>query len=98
IRWFRIMNEEGAGLEVYSDELLSMSALHYFDSDLDDGDQKDQRHSGELEARKQTQLNIDLIQMGLGSVNSWGQLALPQYRLPYKDYSYQFKITPLKKQ
>jgi beta-galactosidase len=97
IRWFTITKPNGAGVTIQSDQLLSMSALHYYDSDLDDGDAKDQRHSGDLKARPQTQLNIDYKQMGLGSVNSWGELPLDQYRLPYQNYSYQFKITPITK-
>jgi beta-galactosidase len=95
VRWFTIKSAKGSGVTIASDQLLNMSALHYFTEDLDDGDAKDQRHSGDLKPRPQTQLNIDLNQMGLGSVNSWGQLPLEQYRLPYKNYSYQFKITPV---
>jgi len=95
IRWFSITNNKGRGLRIESDSVLSMSALHFYTEDLDDGDKKDQRHSGELDPRKQTQLNIDWKQMGVGSVNSWGALPLEPYRLPYQNYSYQFKITPL---
>jgi beta-galactosidase len=95
IRWFTITNQKGRGLRIESDSLLSMSALHFYTDDLDDGDKKDQRHSGELEPRRQTQLNIDLKQMGVGSVNSWGALPLEPYRLPYQNYSYQFKIKPI---
>jgi beta-galactosidase len=95
IRWFRITNNAGKGLLIQSDSLLSMSALHFLDSDLDDGDEKDQRHSGELKPRSLTQLHIDLAQMGVGGINSWGTWPLEKYRLPYKNYSYTFKITPL---
>jgi beta-galactosidase len=97
IRWFKIYNTKGYGLKIESESLLSMSALHYFDADLDDGDQKHQRHSGELEPRKQTQLHIDYRQMGVGGINSWGSLPLEKYRLDYKNYSYSFKITPFEK-
>ncbi|MBD0289195.1 MAG: DUF4981 domain-containing protein, partial [Flavisolibacter sp.] len=95
IRWFRIMNSAGKGILIQSDSVLSMSALHYLDSDLDDGDKKDQRHAGELKPRKLTQLHIDAAQMGVGGINSWGTLPLEKYRLPYKNYSYSYKITPL---
>jgi beta-galactosidase len=97
IRWFKILSAKGGGLKIESDSLLSMSALHYFDEDLDDGDSKDQRHSGELVPRKQTQLHIDYKQMGVGGINSWGTWPLEQYRLNNKTYSYRFKITPVKK-
>ncbi len=97
IRWFKILNNKGYGLKIESDSLLSMSALHYFDADLDDGDQKHQQHSGELVPRKQTQLHIDYKQTGVGGIDSWGQWPLEQYRLKYTNYSYSFKISPIKK-
>jgi beta-galactosidase len=95
VRWFTIQNGQGRGLKIESDTLLSMSALHYLDSDLDDGDKKEQRHSGDLIKRPETQLHIDLVQMGVGGINSWGTWPLTQYRVPYKDYSYRFKISPI---
>lgn len=95
IRWFTLTNANGNGVTIQSDQLLSMSALHYYTSDLDDGDMKHQRHPGDMKARPQTQLDIDDIQMGLGGINSWGRLPLDQYLIPYQNYSYQFKITPV---
>ncbi len=97
IRWFRILNGSGKGLQVTSDRPLSMSALHYYDSDLDDGDKKDQRHAGDLKPRPQTQLSIDASQMGVGGTDSWRSLPLEQYRLPYKNYTYKFMIKPVSK-
>ena len=97
IRWFKVLDSKGNGLKIESDQPLSMSALHHFDADLDDGDQKHQHHSGELVPRKQTQLHIDLKQMGVGGIDSWGQWPLEKYRLNYKNYSYSFKISPVKK-
>jgi len=96
IRWFTITSKKGRGLRIEADSsLLSMSALHFYTDDLDDGDKKDQRHSGELKPHAQTQLNIDFKQMGVGSVNSWGAIPLDKYRMPYQNYSYQYKIKPL---
>lgn len=94
VRWLQLQNKNGKSVQIISDSLLSISALHYLDEDLDDGDKKDQRHSGELKARPITQLHIDLKQMGLGGINSWGTLPLEQYRIPYKNYSYSFSIIP----
>ena len=97
IRWYKVKNAKGKGLMIQSDILLSVSALHYFDKDLDDGDQKHQNHPGDLVPRKQTQLHIDYAQMGVGGINSWGTLPLDKYRLLYKNYEYKFKVTPLNK-
>ncbi|MCX6803235.1 MAG: hypothetical protein NTY48_01545, partial [Candidatus Diapherotrites archaeon] len=73
------------------------SALHYTTDDLDDGDRKDQQHSGELRERKLTTLNIDLQQMGLGCIDSWGSWPLKEYQMEYKDYEFRFVITPVVK-
>ena len=94
IRWFKILDEKGKGMMIQSDILLSMSALHYFDSDLG-ADGKTKRHSGELKARPQTQLHIDKIQMGVGGIDSWGSSPLKKYELPYQNYQYSFKLSPL---
>ena len=96
IRWFNITNEQGVGLRFQSDTLLSMSALHYLQDTLDDGDKKDQRHSGELKPGNYTQINIDYKQVGLGSVNSWRALPLTKYLMPLQQYSYTYKISPIK--
>ncbi len=97
IRWFKIFNTKGVGLKIESIAPLSMSALHYFDADLDDGEQKHQRHSGELVPRKQTQLHIDYKQTGVGGIDSWGQWPLEKYRLVYQNYRFSFKVSPIKK-
>jgi len=96
IRWYKIMNSNGKGLLVQSDTFLSMSALHFFDNDLDSGDSKQQMHPGELKPRKQTQLHIDYMQMGLGGIESWGAWPLEKYRLNYKNYEFRFTVKPLK--
>lgn len=94
IRWFRIANAKGKGLLIRSDSLLSMSALHYFDSDLDDGLKRHQRHATDLQKRPQTQLNIDLRQMGVGGIDSWRSMPMQQYLLPYGNYRYSYIIEP----
>jgi len=95
IRWMEIKNKQGRGLFFTSDSTFSMSALHYFDKDLDDGLKRQQRHAADLVKRKQTQLNIDLRQMGVGGINSWGAWPLNEYTLPYKDYTFSFIIKPV---
>ncbi len=94
IRWYRITNAKGKGLYIHSDSLLSIGALHYFDSDLDNGATTNQRHAADLQKRPQTQLNIDLRQMGVGGIDSWGAIPLRRYLLPYGDYHFNYMIEP----
>ena len=99
IRWFRVMNAAGKGLEFYSNAPMECSALNYLVADLDDGPHKDKKwghHSGDLIERPLTQVHIQQRQMGLGCVNSWGAWPRREYLMPYKDYDFTFVIRPLK--
>lgn len=96
VRWWRVTNAEGKGLEFYSDAPLSMSSLNYTTADLDEGPQKHNVHAGDLTPRPYTVVHIDKAQYGLACVNSWGATPLEQYKLHYGDYSYSFVITPLR--
>jgi beta-galactosidase len=97
VRWWQLSDLDGRGIRITSDILFNASALHFTTEDLDDGEKKDQRHSGELTERKLTTLNIDMQQMGLGCIDSWGSWPLPQYQMEYKDYRFRFLITPVVK-
>ncbi|MFI3247869.1 MAG: glycoside hydrolase family 2 TIM barrel-domain containing protein [Rikenellaceae bacterium] len=96
IRWWRVLNISGNGLEFVSNNQFSASALEYTIESLDDGDQKDQRHSPEVEKSEYTNLCIDQVQMGLGCVNSWGRLPLDEYLVKYEDREFSFMIKPVK--
>ena len=95
VRWFRITDEAGRGIEVQAPAPFNFSALNFLDEDLDPGEEKAQRHAAELKPRHLTSVDIDLQQMGLGCIDSWGALPLPQYRLPFQDYTFEFSIRPL---
>lgn len=95
IRWWKLLNNEGKGLMFVSEAPFSASALHYTIESLDDGVQKDQRHSPEVKPSKLTNFLIDKAQQGLACENSWGAIPLPEYRLPYGDYEFTFVMTPV---
>jgi beta-galactosidase len=96
VRWWRVTNADGLGLEFYSDAPLSMSSLNYTTADLDEGPQKHNVHAGDLTPRPYTVVHIDKAQYGLACVNSWGATPLEPYKLHYGDYSYSFVIAPLR--
>ncbi|MCS2527074.1 DUF4981 domain-containing protein [Bacteroides fragilis] len=96
LRWWRVLNISGNGLQFVGDAPFSASALNYSIESLDDGVQKDQRHSPEVAKAPFTNLCIDKVQMGLGCVNSWGTLPLEKYRVPYRDYEFSFILTPVR--
>ena len=94
IRWLRLSNAVGRGIEVMAEEPFSASALHYLVETLDDGDFKHNRHSELLKEDDVTNLLLDYRQAGLGCEDSWGALPLPEHRLPFGPYRFHFVIKP----
>ncbi len=97
IRWWKQTTAGGTGLCFISDDLFSASALNYTLESLDDGVEKDQLHAPEISKSDFVTLCIDKVQMGLGCINSWGALPLPEYRVAYQDYEFTFVISPVQK-
>lgn len=95
IRWWKQTNAAGNGLCFVSEAPFSASALHYTIDSLDSGWVKEQKHSNEVEEADLVNLLIDKAQMGLGCVDSWGELPREEYRLPYGDYEFTFIMTPV---
>ncbi len=96
VRWWRVTNSRGQGLEFRSDKPMECSALPYLTDDLSVGDEKAQHHSGDLTERPFTSVHISQRQMGVGCVNSWGAWPRKEYQMPYEDYDFQFIIRPAK--
>ena len=96
IRWWTVLGRDNKGLKFYSDKALSGSSLAYTQEMLDDGQEKEQRHSSELVKSGHTTICMDLMQQGLGCVNSWGRIPRKEYRLPYGDYSFTLIVEPYK--
>lgn len=96
LRWWKLTNEAGKGLKFMSETPFTASALHYTIESLDEGWEKVQLHSNDVEASPLTNVLIDKVQMGLGCVDSWGRMPLPQYQLPYGDYEFTFIMSPVK--
>ncbi|MBR5101389.1 MAG: DUF4981 domain-containing protein, partial [Bacteroidales bacterium] len=95
LRWLRITNQRGKGLEIQAEEPFSASALHYRIETLDDGEFKHNRHSEFLKEDDVTNLLLDWRQMGLGCITSWGAVPLPEYHLPYGEYRFHFILKPI---
>jgi len=99
VRWFRVIDKEGKGLEFYSNAPMEASAMPYTMDQLDDGMHKDKawgHHSGDLIPAGKTQVFIQQRQFGLGCVNSWGAWPREEYRLGYGEKDFTFAIKPLK--
>lgn len=95
LRRWAVLDASGSGLEFTSVKPFSASALHYNIETLDGGEEKPNSHWGEINEDDVTNVLVDYAQMGLGCVDSWGSLPLPEYRLPFGKYSFTFTITPV---
>lgn len=95
LRYWELLDESGSGVKITADAPFSASALHYTIASLDEGTAKHNMHSQEVPEADLTNVLIDLAQAGLGCVDSWYSLPLPQYQLPCQDYSFNFVITPV---
>jgi beta-galactosidase len=97
VRWASLTNKIGKGLKiVFADSLLNVSALPYSLDDLDPETDKKQYHSGELVKRDRIHMKVDLQQLGLQGIDSWGSRPLEEYRIPYKNQQYSYWIVPVK--
>ena len=98
MRWMRLLDEAGSGLVLNAPTPFSASALPFSLEDLDT-----HVHSLELKAkahenersRGTTYVHMDLAQMGVGGITSWGTWPLQDYLLPAKPYDFVFTLAPV---
>ena len=98
MRWMRLLDEAGTGLEITAPAPFSASALPFSLEDLDT-----HVHSLELKAkahenarsRGTTYVHVDLAQMGVGGITSWGTWPLEEYLLPAAERTFTFTLTPV---
>ena len=94
IRWWKQTDATGLGLQVKSCTPFYASAIHFDTEELDDGDDKELRHSFDLKKSKFTNLFLDSAHMGVGGENSWGAWPLEKYRVHYGNKTFTFTLIP----
>lgn len=95
VRWLTMTNAKGKGVKIEGEEHLNVCALPYTIDQLDPEVDKKQYHSGELTEAPFINFNVDLQQMGVGGVDSWGSWPIEKYQLKFKSYSYSYWIKPI---
>ena len=92
VRWITLLNENGLGLKITGEKLLSVGVKNFTVEDIESAD-----YSFKMKKRDEIFLNVDMKQMGVGGTTSWGITAWPleQYRILNKEYSYKYKISPI---
>ena len=97
MRWWNQTDASGFGFQVKSCKPFYASAIHFDTEELDDGDDKDQRHSFNLKKSRFTNLFLDAEHSGVAGENSWGAWPLEKYRLHYGNKNFTFVLIPLDK-
>ena len=93
-RWLVLKDKEGYGLMIAGSPLLSFSALHYSQDDLD-REERDGYHTIDLEKKEEIFLNIDLEQMGVGGDNSWGARTHAEYTIKAETKEFWYVLKPV---
>ena len=97
MRWWQQTDAQGFGLRVEAiGKWFNASALHYSVASLDEGDEKHQRHSPQVQKDAATWLYLDKAHYGIGGTDSWGALPLQPYQLRYEDMTFKFSLMPIK--
>ena len=117
LKWMRMLDGNGTGLEVTADVKFSGSALPFSIEDLDvaflgpkvykENDTNYQpaasQHSLDIRNRAHdfdrsngtTHVTFDLVQMGLGCVNSWGAMPFDPYLVKAQERDFNFVLRPV---
>ena len=96
LRYWTITDQSGCGLKVQSNILFSATALPYAMEQYDVLSNNYRKYPQLLEKDGNTYVNIDMAQSGLICENSWGAIALEQYRIPYTNHEFEFVIIPVR--
>lgn len=93
VRWWSLTNVAGLTTITAAQPFVA-TALHFSQEDLDDGEDKHQRHSELLSPRDATFLSIDQAMSALGCIDSWGSMPLDKYRVKAQNRNLTILITP----
>ncbi len=102
LKWFRVLNDNGTGIEISSDAPFSASALPFSTEQMDIL-KSGTRHSLKLKALAfenrrslgQTFVNFDLVQTGLGCIDSWGAVPREEYRIKPHEMTFSYTLRPV---
>lgn len=87
IRWMILKDNQGNGMKITADSLLSISAWPYTEENIDAA-----KHIYDLKDAGFVTVNIDLKQMGVGGNDSWSPVGAPieKYQITSGNYQYGF--------
>jgi beta-galactosidase len=98
VRYLNLLNSSKKGINFIGIRPFSFSVHHNPQSDFDQGNTKQQRHTNDVKPKEYIYLNIDYKQVGVGGDNSWSMegLADAPYLINPNTCQYSFTISPIK--
>jgi beta-galactosidase len=91
VRWVSLTDANGDGLLITAETRpLSVGARFYSKATMEAS-----AYSFEMQRSDDIFLNIDYGQQGVAGINSWRDIALPQYQLTEKQPRYSYRIRPI---
>ena len=104
IKWMEVTDDNGVGFRMTSDIRFSASALpfHWTEMDVYRLNNR-QAHSLELKSKAfegqrtlgKTWVNVDLKQMGLACINSWGAWPRDEHLVKPQEYTFRLYLSPV---
>jgi hypothetical protein len=92
VRWASLTNAAGLGLMAVGSPLMEINAQHHTPNQL-----TSTKYPWDLTRQSEIAFRIDLRQMGVGGINSWGAKPLDQYtNFANKTYKHTFRLSPIK--
>mgnify|MGYP005843511405 CR=1 FL=1 len=89
-RWVSFTDSSGKGILVVGDPAIMFGAKFYDRETINSSD-----YSFQMDRSDAIFLNIDLTQMGVGGINSWGAVPVEAYRIQNQPTEYSFRLAPL---
>lgn len=88
VRWARLTNDQGVGIEIKGLPLIELNALPYTPYELEEAD-----HLHKLPPSDKIAIRVNYKQMGVGGDDGWGARTHPEFTLyANRTYSYRYSI------
>lgn len=93
--YWQVKDSSGRGLEFRAATPFSASVLPYALEQLDINHPDYRKLDSELKPNGKSNIHVDLLQQGVGCINSWGAQPRKEYMIPYKERVFEVVIQPL---
>lgn len=95
-RWMSLQNAQQKGLLIVGFPNFDFSAQNYDLQDFDQVSKEQNKHTTDIQQKDFITVDIDYRQTGVAGDDSWWSRAHEEYTLYPKNYSYSYRLVPIK--